>query len=62
MELEKINFEIKRIASNSPYSYEETKLVLNKFLEEIEDTGELIKLLRIYKAIEGNNKHIPRID
>lgn len=45
----RINREIDRISRNGAYTLKETQEILIKILEEIEDTGELIRLFGIYK-------------
>lgn len=48
--IKKINREIDRITQNSPYTLNQTQDILINLLEEVEDTGELIRVLNLYKV------------
>lgn len=53
MNIDKIKEQIKRISDNSPHNYEETERMLIRLLEKTEDTGDLMRLLVIYRTLEG---------
>lgn len=51
----KINIEIDRISKNGVYTLKQTQDIVISFLNEIEDTGELIRAFNLYKVEKRKN-------